>query len=140
MRLSTISIPLAQRGDDGNVVVAIIQLALVVFILVSLWKVFVKTGRPGWYSIIPIFNMYQLIKIAGKPGWWLILFFIPFVNIVFAIIVSIGVAKAFGKGTGFGVGLALLGFIFYPILGFGSATYQEPQEPRGFEVIPPARA
>ena len=33
-------------------------------------------------------------------------------------------AKRFGKGNGFGVGLWLLGFIFVPILGFGDATYQ----------------
>ena len=40
--------------------------------------------------------------------------------------VRFDVAKNFGKGTGFGIGLAFLGFIFYPILGFGSATYQGP--------------
>ena len=32
-------------------------------------------------------------------------------------------AKAFGKGTGYGIGLAFLGFIFFPMLGFSDATY-----------------
>ena len=66
----------------------------------------------------------MLLEIAGKPIWWIVLFLIPFVNIVIAIIVSLSVAKSFGKGPGFGVGLALLPFIFYTILGFGDARYQ----------------
>ncbi len=37
-------------------------------------------------------------------------------------------AKAYGKGTGFGVGLILLNPIFMIILGFGKAEYQGPQE------------
>jgi hypothetical protein len=44
-----------------------------------------------------------------------------------AIIVSIDVAKGFGKDVGFGIGLAFLPFIFYPILGFGSSQYQSQQ-------------
>jgi hypothetical protein len=65
-----------------------------------------------------------LLEIAGKPIWWIILLLVPGVNVVIAIIISIEVAKNFGKGTGFGLGLAFLGFIFYPILGFGDAKYQ----------------
>jgi hypothetical protein len=140
MTHSAMTTILAQRNDGGGAVGLVIQLALLIVVIVSLWKVFEKTGRPGWYAIIPFFNLYHLIKIAGKPGWTLILFFLPIVNIIYAIIVSVGVAKAFGKGTGFGIGLALLSFIFYPILAFGSATYQPPQESRGFDVVPPARA
>jgi len=37
----------------------------------------------------------------------------------------IDLAKSFGKGGGFTAGLILLPFIFLPILGFGSATYQD---------------
>jgi hypothetical protein len=51
---------------------------------------------------------------------------IPFVNFIVGIILSIDLAKSFAKGVGFGLGLALLGFIFWPILGFGSAQYQGP--------------
>ena len=65
-----------------------------------------------------------VLKIAGKPLWWILLLLIPFIGIVIAILVTIEVAKNFGKGTGFGLGLAFLGFIFYPILGFGDAKYQ----------------
>ena len=92
-----------------------------------LWKVFTKAGHPGWACLIPIYNTYILIKIAGKPGWWLILLFIPLVNLIISIILQIAVAKAFGKGVGFALGLIFLAFIFYPILGYGSAQYKGPQ-------------
>ena len=86
------------------------------------WKVFTKAGQPGWASIIPIVNLYFLCKVAGRPGWWLILLLICFP--VLWIIICLDVAKRFGKSVGFAIGLMLLGIIFYPILGFGSAQYQ----------------
>lgn len=104
----------------------VFYIGLIVFVLAAFWKVFTKAGHPGWAAIVPIYNAYIMLKIAGRPGWWLLLLFIPLVNIVIAIMVAIDIAKAFGKGTGFGLGLAFLGIIFYPILGFGSATYQAP--------------
>lgn len=88
------------------------------------WKVFVKAGQPGWGILIPIFNVYLMIKIAGRPGWYLILMFIPLINIVVSVLISIDIARNFGKGIGFAIGLFFLGFIFYPILGFGDARYQ----------------
>jgi uncharacterized membrane protein YoaK (UPF0700 family) len=87
------------------------------------WKVFAKAGEPGWAAIIPIYNVIVFLKIAGRPWWWVFLLLIPLVNIIVGIIASLDVAKAFGKGAGFGVGLALLGVIFYPILAFGDAKY-----------------
>lgn len=104
----------------------IVVLAVVVLVIASMWKTFTKAGQPGWAAIIPIYNLVVLLKIAGKPVWWLILFLVPFVNIVMSFIVFISLAKSFGKGAGFGVGLVLLGFIFFPILGFGDARYQGP--------------
>jgi len=112
-----------------SIIVSLLYLAIIVFVFAGVWKTFTKAGQPGWAAIIPIFNLYVLIKTAGRPGWWLLLFIIPLVNIVMVFIVAIDVAKAFGKGTGFGIGLALLGFIFYPILGFGDATYQGSSAP-----------
>src|SRR4030043_125096 len=102
---------------------ALIQIAVSVFLIVAAWKVFVKAGQPGWACIIPFYNYYILLKIASKPGWWLILLFIPLVNIVILFLMCLGIAQNFGKGTGFAVGLFFLGFIFSPILAFGSAQY-----------------
>lgn len=110
----------------GAGIVSIIYLAIIILIIVSFWKVFTKAGQPGWASIIPIYNIIVMLQIVGRPWWWLLLLLIPIVGLVIAIIVSIDMAKSFGKGAGFGIGLALLGFIFYPILGFGSATYKGP--------------
>ena len=104
----------------------LIELAILIVVIAGFWKVFTKAGQPGWASLIPFYNVYILTKIVGKPAWWLLLFFIPLVNVVIAIILALELAKAFGKGTGFGIGLAFLGVIFYPILGFGDATYQGP--------------
>ena len=110
--------------DEGIGVFGIILwLALVVFFIFVMWKVYEKAGHPGWACIIPIYNVYILLMIAKRPSWWLILYFIPFVNFIIAIIVSIDIAKNFGKETGFGLGLAFLGFIFFPILAFGDAKY-----------------
>jgi hypothetical protein len=111
-------------GGGGTSVVLIVYLALVVLYVAGMWKTFLKAGQPGWAAIVPFYNLWIMIKIAGRPGWWFLLFLIPFVNIVAVFVVAIDVAKNFGKSTGFGVGLALLGFIFYPILGFGDARYQ----------------
>jgi Family of unknown function (DUF5684) len=118
--------PNAAPAAAGGGVALIIWLLVVLLAIVSLWKVFSKAGQPGWASIIPIFNLYIWCKAVGRPGWWVILMFIPFVNFIIFIIVSIDMAKSFGKGVGFGVGLAFLGIIFLPILAFGSAQYQGP--------------
>ncbi len=119
---------LAQSASDSAAggTILVVYLAVIVLFIAGFWKVFTKAGQPGWAAIVPIFNMYILCKVAGRPGWWLLLFFIPIVNLIISAIVSIDVAKAFGKGVGFGIGLWLLGMIFYPILGFGSAQYQGP--------------
>jgi hypothetical protein len=109
-----------------EIVILLVYLAVLVFVIAGLWKTFTKAGQPGWACIIPIYNIYIMMKIAGRPGWWLLLMLIPIVSLVVGIIVCLDIAKSFGKGAGFGIGLALLGFIFFPILGFGSATYQGP--------------
>lgn len=111
-------------NNDGSAFSTLISLAFAIFTLVAMWKVFAKAGKPGWAAIIPIYNLVVLLEIAGKPIWWLVLMLVPLVNFVVAILIGIGVAERFGKGAGFGLGLTFLGFIFYPILGFGSAQYQ----------------
>jgi hypothetical protein len=111
---------------DGSMAIIplIINLVLILFFVVVFWKIFTKAGQPGWAAIVPIYNIIVLLQIAGKPVWWIILLLIPLVNIIIMILVIAGLAKNFGKGTGFTVGLILLGIIFYPILAFGSAEYQ----------------
>lgn len=124
--LNSLILAQATGADEGGMIYLLVQLAIVVLIFAGFWKVFTKAGQPGWFAIIPIFNLYILLKIVGRPWWWLILFIIPLVGFIITAIVSMDVAKSFGKGIGFAVGLFLLSFIFYPILGFGKAEYQGP--------------
>jgi hypothetical protein len=113
----------AAAAAGGAGLLMVVYLAVMIFMLVAMWKVFTKAGKPGWAVIVPIYNIIVMLEIAGKPLWWIILMFIPIVNFVIAILVMAGMAKNFGKGAGFVVGLLFLPIIFYPILGFGSATY-----------------
>ena len=103
---------------------SIIWIIVAILVIAGLWKTFVKAGHPGWGAIIPIYNIYLMIKVAGRPGWWLILYFIPIVNVIILIIVSIDIAKNFGHGAGYGVLLWLFAPIMYLVLGFGSDRYQ----------------
>jgi hypothetical protein len=125
------------EGKPPSPLSMIVGLLIALLLIIAMWKVFTKAGQPGWASIIPIYNLYIWCKIVGRPGWWIILMLIPFVNFVICIILCIDMAKSFGKGAGFGIGLALLGIIFWPILGFGSAQYQGPSASSGMAVSPP---
>lgn len=100
-----------------------IPFAFFVLMIISAWKVFEKAGKPGWACLIPIYNLIVMLEIVDRPWWWLFLLLIPLVNMVFAVILCVDLAKAFGQGAVFGIGLLLLGFIFYPILAFGDASY-----------------
>lgn len=104
----------------------IFSLIISIIIIAAQWKIYKKAGQPGWACIIPIFNFYILLKIVGKPSWWLILLFVPIANFVIAIWTTNLLAKRFGKDELYTVGLLLLPIVFYPILGFGSATYTPP--------------
>jgi len=115
-----------QQGEGPSAVFIIIYLVIVVVLIAALWKVFTKADKPGWASIIPIYQSIVMLQIVGRPGWWVILFFIPIVNLVIHIMVMLELAKVYGKGTGFGIGLILLAPIFVVILGFGDAEYQGP--------------
>ena len=109
---------------SGGSSVLVIYLIVIVLMVVSEWIVFTKAGQPGWAAIIPIYNTWVLLKIVGRPGWWIILFFIPLVDLVAWIMVCLGLAKRFGHGGGFAVGLMFLPFVFVPILAFGDSRYQ----------------
>lgn len=108
--------------------VALFGLILSILLVVGMWKMFSKAGEPGWTSLIPFLNTYKLFKIGWGSGWLFLLGFIPIVNIVVSIMLGIKLARAFGKGTGFAVGLILLPSIFYMILGFGDSVYYGPVE------------
>ena len=111
---------------------SIFILIFVVLTVVANWKMFTKAGKPGWAAIVPVYNSVVLYQIAGLNPWLLLLYIIPFVNyiaiFVLSIMLAIKLAKAFGKGSGFAVGIFFLQPIFTLILGFGDAKYEGPVE------------
>ena len=88
--------------------------------------VFRKAGRPWWHAVVPGYNIYVLVVGVARLSWlWFLLTLIPPVQIIAVFLVNVEVAKRFGRSEAFGLGLTLLGFVFYPILGFGRAVYQD---------------
>ncbi len=108
----------------GFIMTYLVVIVLVLaFMIITMWFLYAKANKPGWAALIPIYNGIVFLQIAQKPGWWIILFLIPYVNIVFAIIATVNFCKAYGKSGGYAVGAIFLPVIFYPILAFGSAKY-----------------
>ncbi|MEX0767875.1 MAG: DUF5684 domain-containing protein [Microthrixaceae bacterium] len=123
---------LAQNSDaaaagGASAIGLIFGLAFVLLILASMWKIFAKMTQPGWYGIIPIFNYCVIAKQSGKAWWFGLLPMVPCIGIIFLIILWFNLAKLFGKGVGYTIGIVVLPIIFLPLLAFGSAEYQGPQ-------------
>ncbi len=119
---------------------------------VANWRIFTKAGEAGWKSIIPIYGDHVSYRIAWKPSYFWLLFvlqivasametaidqynvdslilslliiIITIIIIVIGIIYSVKLARAFGKGIGFTIGLILFQPIFMLILGFGKSEYR----------------
>jgi hypothetical protein len=100
-----------------------ISFLLGILVFIAFWKIFLKANQAGWKVLIPIYNLLIFLDIIGKSRWWFLLFLVPVVNIVIALIVKVELARCFNKTIGFGFGLAFLPMIFYPILGFGKSQY-----------------
>lgn len=124
-----------------SLIVLLVSLVLAVFIIACFWKVFTKAGEKGWKSLIPVYNLWTLAEISGKPGWLglaaalcgifsvlpIIGWFLSIGALVIYVLIYIGLAKSFGKSTGFTVLLILLPIIGLPILAFGDAKYVGPR-------------
>ena len=135
----------------GTVIGAVAILAIIWLILqiIADWKIFTKAGEAGWKSIIPFYNYYVEYKLCWNglyglifgvlyivvnlitrqnatdlPTWQTILLFAGLVVMaVLHWIESQKLAKAFGKGFGYGLCLFFLGSIARLALGFGKARY-----------------
>lgn len=114
-------------GLFGGFFGACCGLIFALLIIAGIWKVFTKAGKPGWASIIPFYNIWVMLEIVGRPGWWLILFFIPFVNILVGWLLFLELASAFGKSLVFGILMIFFPYIFMLILGFGDDQYVGPK-------------
>ncbi|WP_299334946.1 DUF5684 domain-containing protein [Haloplanus sp.] len=113
----------ALQTGDGSLGVVVVQLVIGIAQLAGMWAVFKKADRAGWAAIIPVYNLYVMLQIGDNAWWWLPVLLVPLVNIYALYRIHAGVARAFGKGIGFGLGLAFLGPICFPVLGFGNYRY-----------------
>ncbi len=111
----------------GTIFFLIFHLALIALSIVSMWKIFVKAGKPGWAALIPFYDLWVELEILGRPWWFLLLIlFVPIANLVVSIMLTFDFARVFGKSVGFGFGLLFLPIIFFPILAFSDAKYVSP--------------
>ena len=115
----------ASTGAGIGVGMLIFYLVIAALMLVSMWKIFVKCGKPGWACLIPIYNIIVMLEIAEKPAWYVLLFFVPFANIYAMWVCYDGMARKLGKSSGFTVGMIFLPVIFIPILAFSKSSTAE---------------
>lgn len=119
-------------SDVGAVAVVIwlfvilIVMAVSILMIIAMWRIFTKAGKPGWASLVPIYNMVVMMQIVGRPEWQVVLMFLPFAHIYISIVLPLDLAKSFGKTTGFGVLMIFFPAIMNPILAFGSSRYVGP--------------
>lgn len=106
------------------VLLILIAITLLGLIFVSIWRIFVKAGEPGWAAIIPFYNHVKVLEMTSKPLWWVVLMLLPLVNVVICVIIAHRLAACFGKGRWFTFGMIVLPFIFLPILAFGKSQYR----------------
>lgn len=122
----------AASSDVGAVAVVIwlfvilIVMAVSILMIIAMWRIFTKAGKPGWASLVPIYNMVVMMQIVGRPEWQVVLMFLPFAHIYISIVLPLDLAKSFGKTTGFGVLMIFFPAIMNPILAFGSSRYVGP--------------
>jgi hypothetical protein len=119
------------------VLVLVIQIPVTVLLVASLWRLFRRGGKPGWHVFVPFLNTWTFVKIAGKRWWWFVLLFVPFVSLIAGLVVCIALARRFGRSAAFGLGVAVLPWIFLPILAF---SRRGPSPPAGAGVGEPAAA
>ena len=104
-----------------------IEIAIMLVFIIAFWKIFEKADKPGWASLVPIYNVWVICEIVWPEKTlipFLLLFFVPIVNVLYLIMLIFRLAKAFGKSVLFGFGLLFLYPIFILILAFGNSTYQ----------------
>lgn len=92
--------------------------------IAGMWKTFSKAGKPGWASLVPIYNVMVMSEMAGKDAVYGLTVLIPVAGIYFLFVIQLDMVRRFGKDAGYAIGLMLLPFIFWPMLGFGAAQYR----------------
>ena len=140
----------------------IIILVASIFQIVGMWTTFKKCGKKGWEAIIPYYNTWTLIEISGCK-WWYFLILIgtsilslninfdfnensqvsinmldgigTLINYFIMYSVNYNIAKKFNKDRVYAIGLTLIPFVFYPMLGLGKSIYNKNVKVSPYGVI-----
>ena len=122
-------------------------------VALGLSKLFKKAGVAGWKGFVPIYNLLIMLRLSGRPGWWawviccnylfvflwtllqgdmnadiykVIYFSLSILSFVFLVRAFNTLALSYGKDSSFTIGLVLLPFVFFPVLGYGKSRYEGP--------------
>lgn len=85
---------------------------LSILALIGMWKLYEKADEAGWAAIVPIYNVWVMLKIAGMNPLYILIMLVPVVNAIFAIYL----AYKFVESYGFGIGGFLLYLFFAPFM------------------------
>jgi Family of unknown function (DUF5684) len=101
-------------------VFGIMYMAVILLMLVSQYVLSRKLKLEySWLALIPVVNVYNLVKIAGHAGWKVILAIVPLVNFFYiAFSLNPAIARRTGHGLGASIGLFFLYPIVFPIIAF----------------------
>jgi hypothetical protein len=116
-----------QSGIPGGAELIVI-LVFLILPIAGMWKVLEKANEPGWGALIPIYNIYLLTRVGDIAWWWTLLSLIPYLGVLAFMEIAISVTRSFNRGWVYGIGLTILPFIGWPLLGFGSAEYKASAE------------
>ena len=97
---------------------------LLLWTIICRWRMFQKAGLPGWWAIIPFYNIYLRFKMAGMSGWWVLSLLFPPLFLIVFIVSFFKVPQRFGKHWAWGFGLWFLNPIFIGILAFNKSNYK----------------
>lgn len=108
---------------QNNITFALIAFsALIIIYTISLAVILKKIGHKALIAFIPIYNVMSLLTILNIPQWMVLLMFIPFINIVGFVFMTILIGYKLGtlcrKNILIKIGLMLLPPVFYPLLAF----------------------
>jgi hypothetical protein len=105
-------------GLIGGLVGLVVSVGLYVFFCYCGKLICEKAGhQPGVLIWIPIANLIPLLTVAKLPLWFIILFLIPFVNLVCFIIMWVKICQARGKPGWMGI------LMFIPLVNLGFLLY-----------------
>ena len=107
----------------GAMISLVFMVAIYGFFAICLQTIAKKTGTENpWMAWVPLLNIILLLTIAKKPMWWVVLFFIPIVNFVAAILIMMSVAEQREKPSWVGalVVVPFFGTLVIPYLAFSS--------------------